>query len=183
MMRNTIRKILKETTASNELLKIINKEGIFSVAKLVGGIENLKHMFKHNPEVLERIGGANGKVSVDYSVDYCPCITLDFDIVDERWNKWYTNSWAEVNVKYDESKLTSEEINIFNAYIIDTFDQEGSFDIIHFDCPELEKKRADNFLTLVEINGVSKERSSTLYGRYERKSKGEIMKIINKLKK
>jgi hypothetical protein len=179
-MKELIRQILKETTTSNELLKIINKEGVFSVAKLVGGINNLRTLFKDNPKVLERIGGANGKVNINYTIENCPCITLDFDIIDEHWNKWRTNSWADINVKYDESKLTEEEIDFFNAYIIDSFEISGSFEIAHFDCPELEKKRSDNYLTLVEINGVIIEESSTFYGRME---KDNVQRIIDKLKK
>jgi len=34
---------------SNELLKVVNREGIFSVARLVGGIDNLRILFKNNP--------------------------------------------------------------------------------------------------------------------------------------
>jgi hypothetical protein len=177
-MKELIRQILKETTTSNELLKIINKEGVFSVANLVGGINNLRTLFKDNPKVLERIGGANGKVNINYTIENCPCITLDFDIIDEHWNKWRTNSWADVNVKYDETKLTEEEIDFFNAYIIDTFEISGSFEIAHFDCPELEKKRSDNYLTLVEINGVIIEDISTFYGRLD---KDNVQRIIDKL--
>jgi hypothetical protein len=145
-MKQLIRKILKETTISNELLDMINREGIFSVVKYVGGVDNLKSILIDNPNILERIGGANGKVSINYFSEQCPCITLDFDIIDEHWNRWRTNSWADINVKYDESKLTKEEVNLFNSYIIDTFDEEGSFEIAHFDCPELEKKRSIIFL-------------------------------------
>ncbi len=177
-MKQLIRKILKETTISNELLDMINKEGIFSVVRYVGGVDNLKSIFKDNPNILKRIGGANGKVNINYNVENCPCITLDFDIVDEHWNKWRTNSWADINVKYDESKLTEEEIDFFNAYIIDSFEISGSFEIAHFDCPELEKRGSDNYLTLVEINGVVIEESSTFYGRME---KDDVQKIINKL--
>ena len=148
-MKDLIRHILKETTATNELLKVINREGIFSVAKLVGGIDNLKSLFKDNPAVLERIGGANGIVRLTYDLENCPCIDLKFDIIDEHWNRWGTRSWGEINVKYDESKLTKEEINYFNAFIVDTFEMEGSFIIEHFDCPELEKKRSYDYIELV----------------------------------
>ena len=177
-MKQLIRKILKETNMSNNLLDMINREGIFSVVRYVGGVDNLKSIFKDNPNILKRIGGANGKVKLEYFSDHCPCITLDFDIIDEHWNRWRTNSWADINVKYDDSKLTEEEINLFNSYITDTFDQEGSFEIVHFNCPELEKKRSDNFLTLVEINGVSKENASTFYERMDRE---DVQKIIDKL--
>ena len=163
---------------SNDLLDMINREGIFSVVRYVGGVDNLKSIFRDNPNILKRIGGANGKVNINYDLENCPCITLDFDIIDEHWNKWRTNSWADINVKYDETKLTEEEIDFFNAYIIDSFEISGSFDIAHFDCPELEKKRADNYLTLVEINGVSIEDSSTFYGRME---KDNVQRIIDKL--
>jgi hypothetical protein len=177
-MKQLIRKILKETTTSNILLDMINREGVFSVVRYVDGLDNLKSIFSDNPDILKRIGGANGKVNINYDLAHCPCITLDFDIIDEHWNKWRTNSWADINVKYDETKLTEEEIDFFNAYIIESFEQEGSFEIAHFDCPELEKKRSDNFLTLAEINGVIIEDLSTFYGRMD---KDNVQRIIDKL--
>ena len=178
-MKNRIRQILKETTLSNELLKIINKEGIFSVAKLVGGINNLRTLFKDNPEVLERIGGANGIVRLTYDLENCPCIDLKFDIIDEHWNRWRTRSWGEINVKYDESKLTKEDINFFNAFIVDTFEMEGSFIIEHFDCPELERKGSDDYIELVEINGLTIENVTDYHGKIE---KQKVQQIIDKLK-
>ena len=176
-MKQLIRKILKEESESNELLKVVNKEGIFSVAKLVGGIDNLKSLFKDNPAVLERIGGANGIVKVSYSSIKCPCIELKFDIIGEQFNKWGTNSWGAINVKYDESKLTEEEINLFNTFIIQSFDMEGSFKIINIDCPELKKTQSHHHLTLKEINGVTKEFVS-YDGRIDR---NKVQKIIDKL--
>lgn len=179
-MKELIRQILKETTTSNELLKVINREGIFSVARLVGGIDNLRSLFKHNPAVLERIGGANGIVRLTYDLENCPCIDLKFDIIDEHWNRWGTRSWGEINVKYDESKLTKEEINFFNAFIVDTFEMAGSFSIEHFDCPELERKGSDDYIELVEINGLTLEKATDYYGKIE---KQKVQKIIDKLTK
>ena len=177
-MKELIRKILKETTTSNELLKIINREGIFSVARLVGGIDNLRSLFKHNPAVLERIGGTNGIVKLSYTLGSCPCVELKFDIIDEHWNKWRTNSWADVNIKYDESKLTKEEVDVFNAFIVNTFDMEGSFTITHFDCPELEKRNSNDYLTLEEINGIQIGGMPDNYGNI---GKRKVQQIIDKL--
>jgi len=181
-MKNLIRKILKEESLKKSiqqsLYDMIKEDGLFSVLVYVGGVDNLKTIFKDNPNILKRIGGANGKVNINYDLENCPCITLDFDIINEHWNKWRTNSWADINVKYDESKLTEEEINFFNAYIIDSFEISGSFEITHFDCPELEKKGSDNYLTLVEINGINMNNASTFYGRME---KDDVQKIIDKL--
>jgi hypothetical protein len=177
-MKELIRNILKETTVSNQLLSAIDTDGIFSVSRLVGGINNLRTLFKDNPAVLERIGGANGIVRLSYDLENCPCIDLDFDIVDEHINKWGTRRWGEINVKYDESKLKKEEINYFNAFIIDTFEMEGSFSIEHFDCPELEEKGADDYIELVEINGVDYQKSFEYLGKI---NKNKIQKIIDKL--
>jgi hypothetical protein len=177
-MQRLIRKILKEESLKQNLHDMINREGLFSLVRYVGGVNNLKTIFKDNPNILERIGGANGKVIINYDLNHCPCITLDFDIIDEHWNRWKTNSWADINVKYDETKLTEKEINIFNAYIINTFEEEGSYGIAHFDCPELERKGSDNFLTLEKINGINIDDASTLYGRME---KDNVQRIIDKL--
>ena len=178
-MKQLIKKILKEETLKQSLMDEINMEGIFSVARLVGGINNLKTIFKDNPEVLERIGGANGIVRLTYDLENCPCVNLEFDIIDEHINKWGTRSWGEINVKYDESKLTKEEINFFNSFIVDTFEMEGSFSIEHFDCPELESKRSDEYIELVKINGSTLEDVTDYHRKIE---KQKVQQIIDKLK-
>ncbi len=177
-MKELIRNILKEESLSNELLNVVNKEGIFSAAKLVGGLDNLKSIFKHNPEVLERIGGANGVVGLSYYVEGDTNINLEFDIIDEHWNRWGTNSWAGINIKYDESKLTKEEIYYFNSFIMDTFEMEGSFMVIHFDCPELKKRNSYNYLTVEKVNG---KLVKVMPDYYEKKDEHRVKQIIDKL--
>ena len=56
---------------------------------------------------------------------------------------------------------------------------EGSFTIEHFDCPELEKKRSDDYIELVEINGVKSEESFDYIGKIDRH---KVQQIIDKLK-
>jgi len=85
---------------------------------------------------------------------------------------------GEINVKYDESKLTKEEINFFNAFIVDTFEMEGSFLVQYFDCPELEKNGSDDYIELVEINGVNYQKSFDYEGKI---SRDKVQKIIDKL--
>jgi hypothetical protein len=53
-MRHIIKKILKEETKGNNLdiINLIKTDGLFYAAKLVGGLDNLKGIFKDEPEFL-----------------------------------------------------------------------------------------------------------------------------------
>ena len=48
-MRNLIRHILQEQSPKLNLLNVIKNEDIFSAAELVGGMDNLKRIFKDEP--------------------------------------------------------------------------------------------------------------------------------------
>ena len=45
-MRELIRHILKESSSKIRLLKVIEDEGVFNAAELVGGLNNLKKILK-----------------------------------------------------------------------------------------------------------------------------------------
>ena len=179
-MKDLIRKILKETSLEKTLLDVMDKETIFDAANLVGDMENLKSIFKDNPKVLNRINNQNGKVAIYWFASGEPTVFLDFDIVDIKYNRWGTNFWGLTNVKYDESKLTEEENMLFKTYLIDSFDEEGSFEIIDFNSYDLNKRRFNHFIELEQINGVFVDE---IERREDRIDKKHIEEIRDKLKK
>ena len=179
-LQESIRKILKEESLKKQLMDLINKETVFGAARLVGDIENLKIIFKNNPEILNRINNQNGKVAIYWFASGEPTVFLDFDIVDIKYNRWGTNFWGLTNVKYDESKLTEEENMLFKTYLIDSFDEEGSFEIIDFNSYDLNKRRFNHFIELEQINGVFVDE---IERREDRIDKKHIEEIRDKLKK
>ena len=178
IMQRLIRKILKEESLEKELMDILNKETVFDAAHLVGDIENLKLIFKNNPEILDRINNQNGKVAIHWFAFGKPTVFLDFDIVDIKYNKWGTNKWGLVNIIYNESKLTEEENVLFKTYIIDSFDEEGSFEIINFNSYDLNKRRSNHFIELEQINGTPVKQIERWESRIDKK---DIELISSKL--
>jgi hypothetical protein len=175
------KKQITESKLSNDLLKIINDEGIFEASKIIGGIDNLKIVFKNDPTILNKLNNMNGKVKVSMDKYYPESlsIVLPFDIVDIKKNRWLTREWASVNVKYDKSKLTKEENTIFKAYIHFCFEIFGIFKTIQLNLPELKSKVGNEFIELGEING---EKIGNVPDGYESMTKDKIINIINKLK-
>ena len=51
-MRQLIKNILNESKLALELLDTIKNENIFAAIDLVGGLENLKKIFKEFPEII-----------------------------------------------------------------------------------------------------------------------------------
>jgi hypothetical protein len=178
-MKDLIRRILKEESLEKTLLDVMDKETIFDAANLVGDMENLKSIFKYNPKVLNRINNQNGKVAIHWFAFGEPTVVLDFDVVNIEYNKLGTNFWGLINVKYDESKLTEEENRLFKTYVIDSSDEEDAFEVIHFNSYDLEKKGADEYIELEQINGVFVDEIELWEDRIDKK---HIEEIRDKLK-
>ena len=55
-MKELIKHILREETKDyrSGILDIINKKGLFTGAKILGGINNLKKVFKGNDEIINK---------------------------------------------------------------------------------------------------------------------------------
>ena len=167
-MKSFIRKILKEQSAKADLLNIIETEGIFDAADLVGGVGNLKKIFKDDPKIIEILGNLNGEVTFfNEGRDEYYEFRLNFDIVDKRINRWNSRSWPEINVKYDESKFTEEENNIFKSFIVDCYAY------VNYENIEINPKvsglfKDKKFFDLVSINGESLNNIEELgYGNEE----------------
>ena len=152
-MRELIRHILKENNLKQELKKVIEDDNIFKAADLVGGMDNLKSIFKDEPEMSSLFEKLTGKVTFYYPLGGEDDIEfpLDYEIIGRRSNVHNTNHWPEINVIYDENKLTPEENEVFIQmikFLVDLGQHSG-----------FKSKFNDgrifnaNYLTVLELNG------------------------------
>jgi hypothetical protein len=154
-MKQLIRHILREETKDyrSGILDIIDKKGLFAGAKIVGGINNLKIVFKDNIELIDRIERQTGMIEVRYHPDEESIIriVLPFKIIGQENNVWNTNNWGVVNLIYDESKLTEEENKIFKLFLVDAIDHDGVSEVV---ANESNEFRDLSYVSLSEINGI-----------------------------
>jgi hypothetical protein len=165
-MKKLIRHILKEETrdTKSELIRQIKDEGLFSVAELVGGLENLKKILKDNPSMVERIENQKGIVKVSWTTDGDnPSIVLPFKIIDLAWNRWMTNSWPIINVSYNENTLTEDENYKFKDFLYDSFHDESSVKVLKLNSDETRMDQ--NYVQLGEINGKTRQQNTTSLDR------------------
>ena len=165
-MRGLIKRILKEEVSDtkSELIRRIKDEGLFSVAELVGGLENLKKILKDNPSMVERIENQKGIVKVSWTTDGDnPSIVLPFKIIDLAWNRWMTNSWPIINVSYNENTLTEDEDYKFKDFLYDSFHDESSVKVLKLNSDETRMDQ--NYVQLGEINGKTRQQNTTSLDR------------------
>ena len=118
-MRELIKHILKENDLKQELKKVIEDDNIFKAADLVGGMDNLKSIFKDVPEMSSLFDKLTGTIIFYYTyVDGGHMkFPLEYEIIGRHSNNYNTNYWPEINVIYDENKLTPEENEYFKSMI------------------------------------------------------------------
>ena len=176
-MKQLIKHILREETKDyrSGILDIINKNGLFAGAKTVGGINNLKKVFKDNDEIINRIERQKGLLEVRYHPDEEVAIrfVLPFKIIGQKNNVWNTNNWGAMNLIYDESKLTEEENKIFKLFLVDAIDHDGVSEVV---ANESNEFRDLSYVSLSEINGVPTVKIGDDDYPYER-----VEEIISKL--
>ena len=178
-MKELIKHILNEETKDNnsDIINLIKTDGLFYAAKLVGGLKNLKKVFKDNPSMVERIENQKGIVKVSWTTDGDdPSIVLPFKIIDLGWNRWLSNSWPIINVCYDENKLTESENRKFKDFVYQSFYDESAVKVVKMDSNEPNMKRG--YVQLDEINGKTVQYESRLALGY---SLFEIQYIVEKL--
>ena len=178
--KDLIRHILKEETrdTKSELIRQIKDEGLFSVAELVGGLENLKKILKDNPSMVERIENQKGIVKVSWTTDGDnPSIVLPFKIIDLAWNRWMTNSWPIINVSYNENTLTEDENYKFKDFLYDSFHDESSVKVLKLNSDETRMDQ--NYVQLGEINGKTAQQPSNISRSYDL---SDIQDIVETLK-
>jgi len=151
-MRELIRHILKESNIKQDLKKVIEDDGLFKAADLVGGISNLKSVFKDDSEISSLFEKLTGTIIFDYYVNKEHIeFPLNYEIIGRRSNVHNTNHWPEINVIYDENKLDPEENDTFKSMIKNLADdaQHSGFKS-KFDDGRIFNA---NYLTVVELNG------------------------------
>jgi hypothetical protein len=116
-MRELIRHILKENRLQQELKQVIKNSNIFDAAEMVGGLNNFKSIFKDDLEVSEILDELTGVVDFEMYYDgkfkshRFVVFPIKYEIIGIGKNIWGTHSWPELNLIYDDSKLTSVEKN------------------------------------------------------------------------
>ena len=181
-MKQLIKHILREETKDyrSGILDIINKKGLFAGAKTVGGINNLKKVFKDNDEIINRIERQKGLLEVRYHPNEEVAIrfVLPFKIIGQENNVWNTNNWGVVNLIYDESKLTEEENKIFKLFLVDAIVHDGVSEVV---ANESNEFRDLSYVSLSEINGFPIKKIGDPEGKYPYERVEEIIsKIQNK---
>ena len=181
-MKQLIKHILREETKDyrSGILDIINKNGLFAGAKTVGGINNLKKVFKDNDEIINKIERQKGLLEVRYHPNEEVAIrfVLPFKIIGQKNNVWNTNNWGVVNLIYDESKLTEEENKIFKLFLVDAIVHDGVSEVV---ANESNEFRDLSYVSLSEINGFPIKKIGDPEGRYPYERVGEIIsKVQNK---
>lgn len=176
-MKELIKHILREETKNyrSGILDIINKKGLFTGAKTVGGINNLKKVFKDNDEIINKIERQKGLLEVRYhpNNEVIVRLVLPFKIIGQENNIWKTNNWGVINLIYDESKLTEEENNIFKLFLVDAIVHDGVSEVV---ANESNEFRDSSYVTLSEINGVPIKKIGDGEYPYER-----VEEIISKI--
>ena len=120
-MRKLIKHILQESSKLSNILNVIEDEGIFAAAELVGGLSNLKRILKDEPEFTSLIESLYGKLDLIYhSRKEFIEFPVKFEIVGIQDNTWDSNSWPQVNLIYDDSKFNKEEKELFDQFVWDT---------------------------------------------------------------
>lgn len=129
-MKELIRHILRESNVKTELLDVIKGEDIFAAADLVGGINNLRQIFKDNTEIVEKLDSLKGSLNLIYhSRKEFREFPMKFEIVGIGVNIHKTNSWPKVNLIYDDSNLSKSEKEMFESFIYDTINDLNVGDV------------------------------------------------------
>ena len=153
MMRELIRHILKENNLKQELKKIIEDDNIFKAADLVGGMDNLKSIFKDDPEYPQMLDGLTGVVDFEYHDAFKDprfvVFPIKYEIIGVEKNIWGTHSWPLLNVIYDDSKLTSAEKKKLIT-ILATIQNDSTVGKIETNLPEIKNS---NYFDVRQING------------------------------
>ena len=187
---------MKENRLQQELKQVIKDGNIFDAADLVGGISPLKKIFKDDPEMSSLFEKLTGRIIFDYYVNKEHIeFPLDYEIIGRKSNNHKTNHWPEINVLYDENKLTPEENDTFKSMIKNLADdaQHSGFKS-KFDDGRIFNA---NYLTVVELNGENidsiwgghypwiyevEEIYDKLYGRTESLNESDNRETDKKLK-
>ena len=156
-MKELIRHILKESSSKIGLLKVIEDEGVFNAAELVGGLNNLRKILKDEPKVANLLDSLKGKLNLIYhSGKEFIEFPFRFEIVGIKKNTWKTNSWPILNLIYDNSNLSESEKKLLEQFIYDSI---GDLNIGDLDIkPEARVMYKDGYFVAIDfVNGKKRE--------------------------
>ena len=176
-MRELIRHILKENKLQQELKKVIKDGNIFDAADMVGGMDNLKSIFKDDLEVYEILDELTGVVDFELHNALTDLrfvvFPIKYEIIGVEKNIWGTHSWPLLNVIYDDSKLTSAEKKKLIT-ILATIQNDNTVGKIETNLPEIKNS---NYFDVRQINGNDVDIHDVEFPF----SKEDVIRIHNKL--
>ena len=120
-MKKLIKHILQESSKLSNILNVIEDEGIFVAAEMVGGLSNLKRILKDNPHFVELINSLKGSLNVIYHSrkEYIE-FPMKFEIIGEHKNRFDSNTWPLINLIYDDSYFNEDEKKQFEMFLYNT---------------------------------------------------------------
>ena len=157
-MKKLIKHILQESSKLSNILNVIEDEGIFVAAEMVGGLNNLKRILKDEPEFKSLIESLYGKLNLIYHSrkEYIE-FPVRFEIVGIQKNTWNSNSWPVVNLIYDDSKFYKEEKELFDQFVYHTIGDLNIGDVdIKPDARDMFKD--GSYMSINFVNGKNWER-------------------------
>jgi hypothetical protein len=176
-MRDLIRHILKENRLQQELKQVIEDNGIFDAIDMVGGLKNFKKLFKNDPEFSEILDELTGVVDFSYYEKYLDenpiLFPFKYEIVGIKKNRWNTNSWPELNLIYDEDKLSPSENETLKS-IIAVIQNDNTTGKIK---TKTLNFKDSNYFDVTQINGKDVELHEDEFSF----SKEDVKRIYNKL--
>jgi hypothetical protein len=179
-MKKLIKHILQESSKLSNILNVIEDEGIFAAAELVGGLSNLKRILKDEPEFKSLIESLYGKLNLIYHSrkEYIE-FPVKFEIVGIQKNTWNSNSWPIVNLIYDDSKFYKEEKELFDQFVYDTIGDLNIGDVdIKPDARDMFKD--GSYMSINFVNGKNWERLLDHDLRYDDKDMKHLYRLYMK---
>ncbi len=144
---------------------------------MVGGVNNLKSIFKDDLELSEILDKLTGVVDFEYH-DFIKdprfvVFPIEYEIIGIKKNIWGTHSWPELNLIYDDSKLTSAEKKKLIT-ILATIQNDNTVGKIETNLPEIE---SSGYFDVKQINGKDVDLHEDEFPF----SKEDVIKIHDKL--
>lgn len=176
-MRELIRHILKEGRLQQEIKQFIEDNNIFDAAEMVGGLDNLKSIFKDDLELSEMLDELTGVVDFEFHDAFKDprfvVFPIKYEIIGVEKNIWGTHSWPLLNVIYDDSKLTSAEKKKLIT-ILATIQNDSTVGKIETNLPEIKNS---GYFDVRQINGKDVD----IHDEEFPFSKEDVKRIHNKL--
>lgn len=176
-MRELIRHILQESSKLSNILNVIEDEGIFVAAEMVGGLSNLKRILKDEPEFTSLIESLYGKLNLIYHSrkEYIE-FPVKFEIVGIQKNTWNSNSWPQVNLIYDDSNFHEDDKELFDQFVYDTIADLNIGDVdIKPDARDMFKD--GSYIAIDFVNGKNWERLLDHDLRYDDKDMKHLYRL------